>query len=997
MPTVFWDLETFSNRDLTECGSSIYAADPSTDILFMCFAVDDGEVQTWRPGDPLAAPFANPAGYTFVSDNWDFERGIHAQVLVKRYGFAPIPLAQHDCAQRRALANAFPAELGLRCTALGLPYKKDPEARKALLRLCRPQKPKKRKKPEDPAARARDLELVLQRCKTDVESTRAAYNHPRLRPLSPDEQQVLLHDAMINTRGITANMPFLQAGLALATKERNTINTRLNELTAGVVTSVFQRDRIIKAINARGHAMTSLTKRSVAATLAHKLEDYVREILMLRQRGAYNSVQKNKKLLAFADSDDHRIRCVLRYHGAGPGRWTSLGANLHNLSRNDDEYPASLIAAILVGDRAELARYGDPIEIISQLSRAALCATDGNELIRIDLTSIESRIPTWLAGETWKLKNFRQYDATGDKNLDHYRILAHFILRKNSSVENVSAAERQLGKCAELAAGFGGSVGAWRRIAHDEDIRTDAEVLAIIHAWRNKHPAICAFWQRLARAARLSIHTRQSIRVMPAPLPSIITSFDGTDLTITLPNGRAINYPNARLVPNKKFENGDADIEFMDNAHGQWKPARAWFGILIENTVQGIARDLLAAAIIRAETRWPGAVVFHCHDELVLEAPIGAISAQDALACMLEAPAWAEGLPLGGKVQVGPLYLDAPATAEPPKQDILERAIDEFVANTRPNEAIAVSADEDFIANLDNTYAPLTELVSLPIDSSKRVSCPFHDDPNPSCSIYPDHYFCHACKARGDRIDWLTKVEGMTKAEAITALYDWSGPIMAELTHSIEEKLEFALDIWNAALPLIGSIGEHYFADTRGIDVSKLPSTIHEVLRFHPHCVFGAGTFCPCIIALMRDPLTDAPVGVHRIGLEPTNGKVSKLNRMALGRMGVVKLWPLNGGDQLVVGEGIETVLAAATRIPYRGTALTPAWSTVNSEGMGRLPALPNVKQLVLLIDNDENYEGQQAAERCQRIWKSADRTTVPLIPKQKGWDFNDVVLGRKA
>ena len=159
----------------------------------------------------------------------------------------------------------------------------------------------------------------------------------------------------------------------------------------------------------------------------------------------------------------------------------------------------------------------------------------------------------------------------------------------------------------------------------------------------------------------------------------------------------------------------------------------------------------------------------------------------------------------------------------------------------------------------------------------------------------------------------------------------------------------------------------------------------------------GAGLRRPCILALMRDPVTDAPVGIHRIGLMEVNGKVDRIRRMALGRMGVVKLWPANGSEQLVVGEGIETVLAAATRIPYRGASLTPAWSTVNSGGMGRLPALPNVKQLILLVDNDENYEGQNAAERCQRIWKSAGRTTVPLIPKQKGWDFNDVVLGRKT
>src|SRR5262249_53450106 len=152
----------------------------------------------------------------------------------------------------------------------------------------------------------------------------------------------------------------------------------------------------------------------------------------------------------------------------------------------------------------------------------------------------------------------------------------------------------------------------------------------------------------------------------------------------------------------------------------------------------------------------------------------------------------------------------------------------------------------------------------------------------------------HACGARGDRIDWLIKVEGMTKAEALDTLHEWNGVVTAEQVRTDADKLNFALGIWNAALPLAGSIGERYLAETRGIDTSKLPPSIHETLRFHPHCVFGAHGNCPCIVALMRDPLTDAPVGVHRIGLEQTNGVIAKIDRMALGRMGVVKLWPTN-------------------------------------------------------------------------------------------------------
>src|SRR5215831_21048363 len=460
MAIVVWDLETYSQANLKEVGAHNYANNPSTGVHFFCYAIDDGEVQTWRPGEPPPEPFANPSAYFFIADNWEFERAIHTHILVPRYGFPSIPLENQDCAQRLALSNAFPAELGLRCEALGLPYRKDPEARKAMLRLSRPQTAKKRKKPVDPAARERDLALLLERCKSDVTATRAAYNSSRLRPLLPEERLQLLHDAAINTRGVHTNLPFLEAAHAFAVQEPNAINTRLNELTAGVITSVNQVDKILEAVNAHGHDMTSLTRRSVAATLMHQPEGFVRELLELRQRGAYASTHKFKKLLNFIDPTDHRIRGALRIYGAGPGRWSSIGAQLHNLPRNDDEFPRTLIDALLAGDRAELARWGTPLEVVSELSRAALSAAPGHVLICADFGAVESRGNAWLAGETWKLEAFKRFDATGDKALDLYRVLAHRMLHKNGPVSEITATERQLGKCAELACGFGGSIGA---------------------------------------------------------------------------------------------------------------------------------------------------------------------------------------------------------------------------------------------------------------------------------------------------------------------------------------------------------------------------------------------------------------------------------------------------------------------------------------------------------------------------------------------------------
>jgi hypothetical protein len=378
------------------------------------------------------------------------------------------------------------------------------------------------------------------------------------------------------------------------------------------------------------------------------------------------------------------------------------------------------------------------------------------------------------------------------------------------------------------------------------------------------------------------------------------------------------------------------------------------------------------------------------------------------LAVMLESPPWAAGLPLGGKVHSGSIYFEGPATAEPPlptetltaTDDAVvlvasnatteaERALDAFVASAEPLPAtkeVEQGAEEDFLASLDETTAPLTDLVSLPMDSSHRVSCPFHDDPNPSCRIYPDHFHCFGCGEHGDRLAWLTRVEGMTRSEALDTLHDWTGPKTTEQKQSDEQKLDFALGIWNAAQPLCGTLGGRYLSETRKIDVSKLPPAINDALRFHPRCVFGAGQHHPCIIALMRDPVTDAPVGIQRIGLTPD---AAKIDRRMLGHQGVVKLWPAN--SLLVVGEGLETVLAAATCIPYCDAPLQPAWAVLSSTALGRFPVLPNVERLIVLVDHD--LAGKTAASYCAARWERAGRNVTQLTPDEPGFDFNDIIM----
>jgi hypothetical protein len=665
-----------------------------------------------------------------------------------------------------------------------------------------------------------------------------------------------------------------------------------------------------------------------------------------------------------------------------------------------------VVDSVRSGDRSGIARYGNPLALLGDVSRAALCAGEDMELKSGDFSAVESVVLAWLAGEHWKLVAYQIYQRTGDTTLEPYRVIARKMLRKPADAE-INTPERQLGKGADLASGFGGSVGAWRRIM-PHDPRTDDEIKAIIRQWRDAHPAVCKFWKDIARAIRVAIRTCQPILVAPAPQPPIVAAFADGNLTLTLPSGRAITYPEARLVP-AKFEDAPSDVQFMDNARGQWKSYRGWFGTFVENVVQGTARDLLAAAIERFETRGID-VVFHCHDEVTVEVPVGSLSDDEFLEILLKLPSWASGLPLSGKVHSGSHYLAPPEqAAEPlvtfdPDAATLEQAIDSYIDDTRDNlgpidDPIQLERedDEDFVANLTNSVAPLTELVSLPLISDNKVNCPFHDDIEPSCTIYPDHFHCFGCGERGSRLDWLVRVEGMTTAEATAYIKDWPGPQsrVSQNGDDQAEKLAFIKSIWTSAQPLLGSIAERYLDKARGIDISKLPADIHRSLRFHPNCVFGLGTQLPCLIALMRDPLTDEPVGIQRIALEQRDGKIEKLERRMLGRAGVVKLWP--AGSQLVVGEGLETVLAAATRIPYCNAPLQPAWAALSSQKLSTLPVIPGVERLILLIDNDGNQEGQTAAAHLAASWRAAGRTVVPLMPDTVNMDFNDLVLKEDA
>jgi DNA polymerase len=966
MPTLHWDIETRSPVALEDAGAWRYAADPRSEVLCVGYAVDDGEVRIWTPGEPIPEEFFAAAGnptWDAVAHNFAFERAIATHILQPRFGWPEIPLTRQRCSMTLVLANALPAALDNAARALKLAYQKDTEGYLLMRRMSRPRRPRKGEDPngiywvDGPELRAR-LHLY---CKRDVETERAVYHC--FPPLLPSEQRLWELDATINARGFHTDIALAKAAREVARIEQANINAEIRTLTNGEIISVGQVEKIKAFVRRHGHTLEALTKRSVSAVLAHNPSDQVRQLLELRRAGARASTRKFDALLESVDTDQ-RLRGTLRFHASSTGRWSGSRFQPQNLKKPETRDLDAAVDAILAGDMSRIRELGAPLTVAGDAARAIICAAPGHVLIGADFSSIESRVLAWLADEKWKLETYRKYDATGNPEFEPYCVMASRALKRTVTPED--EAGRAFGKTYDLALGFGGGVGAWRKF-DASGTYSDLEIEGFKRAYRRDHPATFRFWHRLERHAHRCARTKK-----PTALGNFISfAMESGTLFMTLPSGRRLAYPEASLVPGK-FEDTRA-LRYKDNAKGGWADVDSWYGTLVENAVQATARDLLAAAMLRLEAAGYK-IVLTVHDEIVCEVPEGFGSVEEFHRLMTEPPEWADGLPITAKVWTRQRYAKSKSALKPASPD--------QPAVASPSVMSSEPADDDVD---DEVTVPLSDLISEPIVGGK-VLCPFHDDRTPSLQVYADHYHCFVCGAHGTAIDWLMQVEGMERAEAVHLLENWDGPFTPIAVKDPEVSQAFALHLWDEARPIAGTLAARYLSETRGIDLTALPADIGSVLRFHLRCPFGPGARHPCLLALLHDVTTDAVTGIHRIALTPD---ARKIERRMLGRAGAAKLW--SAGPQLVIGEGIETVLAAATRIPFEEAPLRPAWALVLSDALGRLPPVTGVDRLIILVDHDDT--GMLAASTCAARWTGAGRTVIELMPDQKGADFNDLIL----
>jgi DNA polymerase len=628
---IFIDFETASECDLKERGVYNYARDPSTRVLCMAWAIDDGEVEVWTPGQP----FPDVGEHMIYAHNAAFERLIWTYVLGPDHRVPVPPLERFVCTAAQARANCAPGSLEDVGRFAGADMRKDHRGAALVRKCCIP--PFKHT--------AQDLADLFDYCAQDVRAMRAFSK--AMRPLSDDELRDYWINERINDRGVLVDVPLAQAAQRYAAAELKEIQHRVVELTAGRITSVRSprmREWVLERLTPEARALCVKDEKesidkSVRANLLTltDLDPDVREVIQAADDLWASSAAKFGRMELLADEDDHRVRGAFVFAGgAATGRASSYGLQAHNFPRASADDPDAVRADMLAGKPIAPTHGARVTDVLKSMLRPAMMSAPGKSLVVADWSAIEGRVHPWLsncaAGER-KLDIFRS-------GLDPYKVnaAATFGVR----YEDVDKGQRQIGKVQELALGFLGGPGAFATFGRVYGVHvTEPEAQRMVAAWRRANPWAMQHGQTLEQGAYRAMRNPGH----ECPAGRIVYLFDGSHLWYALPSGRVLCYPFARLE--------DAGITY---AKAAWKPAadakewpRAtiWPGLLCENVTQAVAHDILRHALRQLDD-----VVLHVHDEIVVETADPDATLARMTEVMTTAPDWAHGLPLAIEAQV---------------------------------------------------------------------------------------------------------------------------------------------------------------------------------------------------------------------------------------------------------------------------------------------------------------------------------------------------------
>lgn len=650
------DLETYSSVPIAKAGAQKYIQSPDFEILLFAYSLDGGDVQIidLAQGELLpqwlASALSDPQ-YIKHAYNASFEWGCLSKFM------GTLPIDQWRCTMFHGLYCGYTAGLDATGKALGLPADKQKlSTGKALIRyFCVPCAPTKtnggrtRNYPRhDPAKWALFKEYCIGDVTTEMEILHRLENFP----VPPELEKQWQTDVLINARGVAVDMDMVRGALWIG----ETTRTQLTE--EAVDLSGLDNPNSVKQLTQwleeeLDEELTDLRKDTVSRLLnGNMANDTARRMLEIRQELGKTSTKKYNAIEA-AVCGDGRVRGLLQFYGANrTGRWAGRLVQVQNLPRT---YVEPLPLARDLVKRRETASlramFGSVPDTLSQLIRTSFIAEPGNALVDADFSAIEARVISWLAGESWRLDVFRTHGKIYEASASQMFGVPLERIKKG----NPEYALRQKGKVAELALGYQGSTGALIKMGALDMGLTEAELPDIVNRWRDANKRIRDLWYSMEAAAVQVIQTGQPVGLRSLVLAREMDAGNNLDfLTIRLPSGRKLYYAHPSLGQNQW---GKPSITYMgmDQTTKKWKLIETYGGKLVENCVQAIARDCLAEAIERLEAaNYP--VVFHVHDEVVVECAAERASLDDIAAIMGQPVSWAPDLPLGADGWVGAFY-----------------------------------------------------------------------------------------------------------------------------------------------------------------------------------------------------------------------------------------------------------------------------------------------------------------------------------------------------
>ncbi len=617
------DIETYSDIDINKAGVYRYVDTDAFKILLFAYSVDGGPVQLidLTRGDCIPKEIVKALidkSVTKWAYNANFER-----VALSR--FLGMPTGQYldpegwKCSMVWAATLGLPMGLAKVGEILTLDKQKMSEGRGLIYKFCKPDKKTgQRVMPEE---FPEDWETFRRYNIRDVETEMGIQKMISPFPCSDELWQEYWTDQRINDRGVEVDLTLAKNAVAMDAEISKNLMEKMRSLTG--IDNPRSTSQLDMWLREHGCDMVSLGKKDVAQVIEETDDPLIRKVLSLRLLISKSSVKKYTKMLD-ATCSDGRARGMFQFYGAmRTGRFAGRLLQLQNLPQNHIENIGLVRELARRGDLEALSVMFDSVpDILSQLIRTAFVAREGSRFIVADFSAIEARVIAWLAGEEWRMKAFAE-------GKDIYCASASAMFGVPVVKHGINGELRQKGKVAELACGYGGSVGALKAFGADKMGLTETEMQSIVDNWRASSPRIVQLWWNVDRAIKQTLEDGTTHRTH-----GLMFSLQKGILFIRLPSGRSLAYVKPRLI------DGKITYEGVSSNKG-WARLESYGPKFVENITQAISRDLLLNAMkqVGPDAR----ICMHIHDELVIEAD-SSVKLDDICQKMAQVPEWAEGL-----------------------------------------------------------------------------------------------------------------------------------------------------------------------------------------------------------------------------------------------------------------------------------------------------------------------------------------------------------------